>query len=139
MRLTDARLTGRTLRSLFVAVLSGCAGCIGGGATSMGSRWDIYAGGGEYLGTHPSVSPDGLSAVSSTPAPGHGDIYPLDRTAGRSIRLTTDPEYDGYPLFSRDGKQILFEHETNCISHLYVMDADGKGQKPLTDGPTFDF
>jgi Tol biopolymer transport system component len=105
----------------------------------MSSRWDIYAGGGEYVGTHPSVSPDGLSVVYSTPATGHGDIYRFDRTTGKNIRLTTDPDYDGYPLFFRDGKHILFEHETNGIAHLYVMDADGNGQKPLTDGPTFDF
>ena len=53
--------------------------------------------------------------------------------------LTTDPDYDGYPLFSRDGKHIVFEHETNGASHLYMMDADGKNQRTLTDGPTFDF
>ena len=53
--------------------------------------------------------------------------------------VTTDPEYDGYPLFSRDGTHIVFEHETNGISHLQVMDSDGKNQRPLTDGPTFDF
>jgi Tol biopolymer transport system component len=105
----------------------------------MGSRWDIYAGGGEYLGTHPSISPDGLSVVYSTPATGHGDIYRFDRTSGENIRLTTDADYDGYPLVSKDGKHILFEHETNGISHLYVMDSDGNGQRPLTDGPTFDF
>jgi Tol biopolymer transport system component len=105
----------------------------------MCSRWGTYTGGGEYVGTHPSVSPDGLSVVYSTPATGHGDIYRFDRTTGMNIRLTTDPDYDGYPLFSGDGKHILFEHETNGISHLYVMDADGDGQRPLTDGPTFDF
>jgi Tol biopolymer transport system component len=139
MRVTDARLTGRVLRSLCVAILSGCAGSIGGSATSMGSRWDIYAGGGEYVGTHPSIAPDGLSVVYSTPATGHGDIYRFDRTTGKNIRLTTDPDYDGYPLFSTDGNHILFEHETNGLAHLYVMDADGNGQRPLTDGPTFDF
>ncbi len=129
-----------TIATIFLGLVSGCSGCIlGGSATSMSSRWDIYAGGGSYLGSHPSVSPDGLSIVYSTPATGHGDIYRFDRTTGKNVRLTTDPEYDGYPLYSRDGKHIIFEHETNGISHLHVMDADGKGQKPLTDGPTFDF
>lgn len=139
MRLPDVRLTGRVLTSLCVAILSGCAGCIGGSATSMGSRWDIYAGGGEYVGTHPSFSPDGLSIVYSTPASGHGDIYRFDRATGKTIRLTTDPDYDGYPLFSRDGRHILFEHETNGVSHLYIMDAEGQNKRPLTKGPTFDF
>ncbi len=105
----------------------------------MGSRWDIYAGGGVYVGTHPSVSPDGLSIVYSTPASGHGDIYRFDRATGKTIRLTTDPDYDGYPLFSRDGRHILFEHETNGVSHLYIMDAEGQNKRPLTKGSTFDF
>ncbi len=128
------------LATLSLALVSGCSGCIfGGSATSMGSRWDIHAGGGSYLGTHPSVSPDGLSIVYSTPATGHGDIYRFDRSTAKNVRLTTDPEYDGYPIFSRDGTHIVFEHETNGISHLQVMDSDGKNQRPLTDGPTFDY
>jgi len=104
----------------------------------MSSRWDIYAGGGSYLGTHPSVSPDGLSIIYSTPATGHGDIYRFDRCTGKNIRLTAYPEYEGYPLFSRDGKNIIFERETEGIAHLWVMDADGRSQWPLTAGPTFD-
>jgi Tol biopolymer transport system component len=133
----------RGLPTTFVAILlglvSGCGGFIGGSATSMGSRWEIYAGGGSFLGTHPSVSPDGVSMVYSTPATGNGDIYRFDRTTGKHVRLTTDPEYDGYPVFSRDGRHIVFEHETNGISHLYVMDYDGKNERPLTDEPAFDF
>jgi dipeptidyl aminopeptidase/acylaminoacyl peptidase len=126
--------------ALCIAILPGCAGCpFGGSATSMGSRWDIYAGGGSYLGTQPSVCPDGLSVFYSAPATGHGDIYRFDRSTGKNVRLTTYPEYDGYPLVSKDGKHIIFERETNGIGHLYVMDADGKDQRPLTDGPTFDF
>ncbi len=139
MRLPDMRITALVLMSLGVAILLGCTGFIGGSATSMGSRWDIYAGGGSYRGTHPSVSPDGLAVVYSTPAAGHGDIYRFDRATGRSIRLTTDPDYDGYPLYSRDGRHILFEHESKGVSHLYTMDTDGKNKRPLTDGPTFDF
>jgi Tol biopolymer transport system component len=129
-----------TFAAILLGLVSGCGGClVGGSATSMGSRWDIYAGGGSYLGTRPSASPDGLSIVYSTPATGNGDIYRFDRTTGKNFRLTTDPDYDGYPLFSRDGKHIVFEHETNGVSHLYVMDSDGTNQRPLTDGPTFDF
>jgi Tol biopolymer transport system component len=127
------------LTSLYTAALSGCGGCIGGSATSMGSRWDIYAGGGSYLGAHPSVSPEGHSVVYSTPETGHGDIYRFDRATGKNIRLTDERDYDGYPVFSRDGRHVLFEHETNGISHLFIMDADGRNKTPLTSGPTFDF
>ena len=41
MRMPDMRPTALVFTSLCVAILLGCAGCIGGSATSMGSRWDI--------------------------------------------------------------------------------------------------
>ena len=91
------------------------------------------------MGTRPSVSPDGLSVVYSTPMTGHGDIYRFDRKTGKNVRLTTNPEFDGYPLFSRDGKHVVFERETGGIAHLWIIGADGRDQRPLTDGPTFDF
>ncbi len=81
----------------------------------------------------------GNSRLCSTPASGHGDNFGFEWTTAKYVRLTTDPDYDGYPLFSRDGRHIVFEHETNGISHLYVIDADGGNQRPLTDGSTFDF
>ena len=90
-------------------------------------------------GVRLSVSPDGLSVVYSTPVTGDGDSYRFDRTTGKNVRLTDDRDYDGYPIFSGDGKFVLFEHETNGISHLYIMDADGRNKRPLTGGSTFYF
>ena len=91
MRLPAVRLTGRVLTSLCVAILSGCARLHRWQCHRHRNRWDIHAGGGTYLGSHPSVSPDGLSIVYSTPATGHGDIYRFDRTTGKHVRLTTGP------------------------------------------------
>ena len=100
-------------------------------------RWRNHASGGMYVGTRPVVSPDGFSIVYSTPATGHGDIYLFDRRNGKNLRLTSDPEYDGYAFFSNAGK-IVFIREKDGIGHIWVMNADGSRQKQLTDGLTDD-
>jgi len=64
-------------------------------------------------------------------------LYRYDRRTGKNVRLTFDPEYEGYAVHSPDGK-ILFIREKNRIGHLWVMDADGSHQRQLTDGPTDD-
>ena len=73
-------LSALTLMATFLAVSP--AFCTGQ-AIQPASAWDIYAGGGTYVGTHPSVSPDASSVVYSSPATGHGDIYRFDRRTGR--------------------------------------------------------
>jgi Tol biopolymer transport system component len=100
-------------------------------------RWDRHASGGSYFGTQPSFSPDATSVVYSSPATGHGDIYRFDRIAGRNVRLTLDPEYDGCPVYSPDGR-IVFIREKNRVGHLWVIDADGSGQTQLTKAPADD-
>ena len=105
--------------------------------TTPAGRWKIHAGGGTYVGTRPSFSPDATLVVYSTPATGHGDLYLFDRTAGKNIRLTSDPEYDGFAFFAGD-RRIVFERERGNIGHLWAMDADGSRQTQLADGPTDD-
>ena len=100
-------------------------------------RWAIHASGGSFVGIQPSFSPDGSSIVYSSPATGHGDLYRFDRRTGKNVRLSVDPEYEGYPLFSPEGN-VLFMRETNKIGHLWVMEADGRNQRRLTDGQTED-
>ena len=37
------------------------------------------------------------------------DVYLLEPRTGRTVRLTTDPAIDQFPVISRDGKTLLFE------------------------------
>jgi Tol biopolymer transport system component len=117
-------------------VLSGCYGC---GDGPVASRWDIYAGGGTYRGTQPSLSPDGRFVVYSTPVSGHGDIYRFDRSRRESVQLTNHPEFDGCPVCSPNGMHIVFEREKNGEAKLWIMDIDGANQRPLTDGLAREF
>lgn len=41
-------------------------------------------------------------------ADSHGDIYVTDLSGGPPVRLTSDPDPDTYPSWSRDGKWIYF-------------------------------
>lgn len=125
----------RLAATLLAIVLSGC-GFYDGSPVSSG-RWAKHSGGGSYIGAKPEFSPDGSSVVYSTPATGHGDLYRFDLRTKKNVRLTQDPEYEGYPVVSPAGT-ILFVREKEQIGHLWVMDADGGNQKQLTDGPMDD-
>ena len=95
-------------------------------------RWDRYAGGGSFIGARPSMSPDGSLIVYSSPATGHGDIYRINADGSHRGRLTSDPNYEGSPMFSFDGARICFMREENGVGHIWIMDRDGKNQKQLT-------
>ena len=95
-------------------------------------RWDRYAGGGSFIGARPSMSPDGSQVVYSSPATGHGDIYRINADGSHRVRLTSDPSYEGSPMFSFDGARICFMREDRGFGHIWIMDRDGKNQKQLT-------
>jgi Tol biopolymer transport system component len=78
------------------------------------------------------MSPDGSLIVYSSPATGHGDIYRINADGSNRTRLTSDPAYDGSPMFSFDGARICFMREDQGYGHIWIMDSDGKNQKQLT-------
>ena len=55
----------------------------------------------------PSVSPDGKLVVYASPSAGHGDIYLLSLDGKTRNRLTSDPNYEGDPAWSPDGRSNL--------------------------------
>jgi eukaryotic-like serine/threonine-protein kinase len=67
------------------------------------------AGGGEYL--NPAISPDGtvVAANRADPQTGVWHIWLIDAARGNAAsRLTTDPASDVDPVWTPDGKEILF-------------------------------
>jgi len=72
------------------------------------------------------------------------DIFVWEQ--GQVTRLTWNIYDDLFPSWSPDGRQIVFSsmrEDTNGdgsinykdATHLYIMNADGSEQRPLTDGP----
>jgi TolB protein len=97
---------------------------------------------------HPDWSPDGRSiAFTSFRDGGSWQVYVMRSDGSRERRLTfTDGHQDRYPRWSPDGKNIVFDstRDNDCPqnagaacrpSRLYTMRSDGKGQKPITEGP----
>jgi serine/threonine protein kinase len=63
---------------------------------------------GDYLQTR--LSPDGSRVVfsRSDSRTGNRDVWSIDVASGATTRLTTNPANDWWPVWSPDGKQILF-------------------------------
>jgi Tol biopolymer transport system component len=76
------------------------------------------------------VSPDGQSIVFDL----LGDLYTVPIMGGRATRLTSGSSHDMQPRFSPDGRRIVFVSDRSGDDNLYLMNADGTGLRPLTDG-----
>jgi TolB protein len=97
-------------------------------------------GGGEF---RPAFSPDGKTIAFSTdwdvpvtglPADRHreGEIYVMSR-AGRDLRrLTNSAGWDGSPVWSTDGRTILFYSERDKSFRIWAMSADGSAPRAIS-------
>jgi serine/threonine protein kinase len=84
-------------------------------------------------GTHSNVrlSPDGRRvAIDQTDPDGRNvDIWILEPVRGATTRLTFDPSYHATPIWSPDGKQILFSVNRKLGFQLQLKNADGSGSE----------
>lgn len=68
-------------------------------------------------------------------------IYLMDVGASgvgtHPTRLTSDQEPENYPSWSPDGKRLVYQRDFNG-SAIYVIDANGTGQRRLSPTPGFD-
>jgi Tol biopolymer transport system component len=73
-----------------------------------------------------AFSPDGTRlAYDVTDNETQGDIWIRDLTRGVSSRFTFDPAADLNPLFSPDGRRIVYTSRTKGQADLFVKDASG--------------
>jgi TolB protein len=86
----------------------------------------------------PATGLAGRIAFAST-RDGDLDIYVMNADGSAVKQLTNAPGSDSSPSWSPDGKRIVFDSErhsagagANATSEIYVMNADGSGQKRLT-------
>jgi TolB protein len=56
-----------------------------------------------------------------------------------STRLTDAPGNDAFPGISADGRQIAFSSKRDGNPEIYLMSADGSGQRRLTSHPAIDY
>jgi Tol biopolymer transport system component len=87
---------------------------------------------GEYV--NPAISPDGqfLAVNRLDPQTGNWDIWKVDLAQGVPSRLTSDPAQDLDPVWSPDGKEIVFASDRGGRSGLYRKAVDGsRPEEPL--------
>jgi Tol biopolymer transport system component/imidazolonepropionase-like amidohydrolase len=84
----------------------------------------------EATWTSVDSAPDGKTLVFDIV----GDIYTMAIEGGEARAISRGPAYDHHPRYSPDGKTIAFTSDEGGMENLWLMDADGKNRRALTDG-----
>ncbi|MFN2226164.1 MAG: FG-GAP-like repeat-containing protein [Anaerolineae bacterium] len=89
---------------------------------------------------HPAWSPDGARLLFDADYDGDGffEIYVLDLGSGDITRLTFNQANDQFADWSPDGAHIAFSSDRDGDWNIYVMNADGSEQRPLTSSPDWE-
>ena len=79
------------------------------------------------------LSPDGRFVASDTtdPASQNTDVWTYDLQNQSAKRLTFDPSIDSMPIWSPDGRQIVFGSNRGLRFDLYLKDATGAREEKL--------
>src|SRR5204862_88808 len=65
----------------------------------------------------------------------NGEIYTADAGGGNQTNITNDPAYDWYPMWSHDGKHLVFSsNRGGGADHLFIVDPDGGNIRQITTG-----
>ena len=85
---------------------------------------------------HPRLSPDGTRVALTIHDQEH-DVWIWDLARETPLtRLTFDPAVDERPVWTPDGRRIVFASERAGVSNLFMQAADGTGVvERLTTGP----
>lgn len=75
-----------------------------------------------------SVSPDGKHIVFDL----LGDIYQIPVTGGEAKPLAQGIAWQMQPVYSSDGKHIAFTSDGDGGDNIWIMDADGKNPRTVT-------
>jgi TolB protein len=67
---------------------------------------------------------------------GNYDIYTIHADGSELNNLTNNPLRDANPIWSRDGKRIVFESDRTGVTQIFIMNADGSNVIQLTNENT---
>jgi TolB protein len=93
---------------------------------------------GPDVDTYSSWSPDASRIITRRVVGGNNEVFVMNADGGGAVNLTNNPSaYDGWPVWSPDGKRVAFASGPGGRSphRIYVMDADGKNVRAMTDAP----
>ena len=75
-----------------------------------------------------AISPDGNTIAFSY----KGDLFTVSAQGGTARQLTSNAEYDAYPVWSPDGQSVAFASAREGSLDVYLVDKDGGAPKRLT-------
>ncbi|MGA2882565.1 MAG: hypothetical protein ABSG13_26725 [Bryobacteraceae bacterium] len=80
-----------------------------------------------------SISPDGkrVAVERTDPQTQNRDIWLLDSASRATTRFTSDPGWDAFPIWSPDGKSIVFTSNRSGVYDLYRKSSSGAGNEEL--------
>jgi TolB protein len=93
----------------------------------------ITAVSGDAIG-HSSLSPDGTRVAFVTFAGGTSDIWTQNVDGSGLRQLTNDQAADSWPVWSPDGRSIVFTWAASGSQETRVVPADGGPSQKLVDG-----
>ena len=94
---------------------------------------------------YPAFSPDGTKIAFTSRRTGTSQVYVMNADGTGQTQLTFDPQpKDQVPDWSPDGSKIAYVADTHGVADIvnpswgdiWVMNADGSGQHPITTGAT---
>jgi len=83
-----------------------------------------------------ALSPDGAHVAVQVADDDAADVWVVEIARGTLTRVTSEPGFDGNPMWSRDGKSIVFASTRDRRWTLHRRAADGTGEAELL--ATFD-
>src|ERR1700739_1492323 len=69
----------------------------------------------------PAISPDGNWIAFEY----KGNLFKVASTGGSAIPLTINSSYNGYPIWSHDGKSIAFASDRYGNFDVFIMSSEG--------------
>jgi TolB protein len=61
------------------------------------------------------------------------DLFAIPANGGPPRQLTTSPGYDFFAAVSPDGQRVAFRKDHEGVSEIYVINADGTGERRITN------
>jgi serine/threonine-protein kinase len=77
--------------------------------------------------SRPRLAPDGSRLAVEIENNQNWDIWIWDFQRGSLPRMTSDPSYERYPVWTPDGEHIIFSSDRSGIANLFLQAASGTG------------
>jgi eukaryotic-like serine/threonine-protein kinase len=84
---------------------------------------------------NPAFTPDNRRAAVNRAVDGNTDIWLLDMDRGLFTRFTFDASIDSFPLWSPEGRRIVFNSNRTGVFDFYVKPAGGGSEQLLLATP----